>query len=175
MSQARWPVARVRWRILILTLVTLTVVNFVFFDNALRNAHSTQLFQQSITNPQTRIELVDWEVVTDPLMLLDEYLAICAAVKDQYADLTEWLALQYHHHNIWPFPGHHPRYYHPTMHSCYMQVSIQNGCLKLFGHKHKWIAFMMLIGEHRNPGRDLTRVIHTAMPMVIASYLLANS
>jgi hypothetical protein len=70
MSQARWPVARVRWRILILTLVTLTVVNFVFFDNALRSAHSTQLFQQSITNPQTRIELVDWEVVTDPLMLL---------------------------------------------------------------------------------------------------------
>ncbi|OBT45068.1 hypothetical protein VE00_05152 [Pseudogymnoascus sp. WSF 3629] len=93
MSQARWPVARVRWRILILTLVTLTVVNFVFFDNALRSAHSTQLFQKSITNPQTRIELVDWEVVTDPLMLLDEYLAICVAVKDQYADLTEWLAL----------------------------------------------------------------------------------
>ncbi|OBT45067.1 hypothetical protein VE00_05153 [Pseudogymnoascus sp. WSF 3629] len=60
------------------------------------------------------------------------------------------------------------------MHSRYMQVSIQNGCLKLSGHKHKWIAFMMLVGEYRNPGRDLPRVIHPAMPMVIASYLLAN-
>ena len=51
-------------------LVTLTVVNFVFFDNALRSAYSTQLGQPSITNPQTRIELVDWEVVTDLVMLL---------------------------------------------------------------------------------------------------------
>ncbi|KFY94160.1 hypothetical protein V500_03394, partial [Pseudogymnoascus sp. VKM F-4518 (FW-2643)] len=32
----------------------------------------------------------------------------------------------------------------------------------------------MLVGEYRNPGRDLPRVLHTAMPIVIASYLLAN-
>jgi hypothetical protein len=70
MTQARWPAARVHWRILILTLVTLRDVNLVFFDNALRSAYSTQLVQQSITNPQMRIELVDWEAVTDPVMLL---------------------------------------------------------------------------------------------------------
>ncbi len=31
-----------------------------------------------------------------------------------------------------------------------------------------------VVGEFRNPSRDLPRVIHTAMPMVIVSYLLAN-
>lgn len=30
------------------------------------------------------------------------------------------------------------------------------------------------MGEFRNPGRDLPRVIHTAMPLVIASYVMAN-
>lgn len=31
-----------------------------------------------------------------------------------------------------------------------------------------------VVGEFRNPTRDLPRVIHTAMPLVIVSYLLAN-
>lgn len=31
-----------------------------------------------------------------------------------------------------------------------------------------------VVGEFRNPSRDLPRVIHTAMPLVIVSYLLAN-
>ena len=31
-----------------------------------------------------------------------------------------------------------------------------------------------MVGEFRNPSRDLPRVIHTAMPMVIVSYILAN-
>ncbi len=31
-----------------------------------------------------------------------------------------------------------------------------------------------VVGEFRNPSRDLPRVIHTAMPLVIISYLLAN-
>ena len=30
------------------------------------------------------------------------------------------------------------------------------------------------MGEFRNPGRDLPRAIHTAMPMVILSYVMAN-
>lgn len=32
-----------------------------------------------------------------------------------------------------------------------------------------------MVGEFRNPSRDLPRVIHTAMPLVILSYLLANT
>lgn len=31
-----------------------------------------------------------------------------------------------------------------------------------------------VVGEFRNPGRDLPRVIHTAMPLVIVCYVLAN-
>lgn len=31
-----------------------------------------------------------------------------------------------------------------------------------------------VVGEFRNPSRDLPRVIHTAMPMVILSYVMAN-
>lgn len=31
-----------------------------------------------------------------------------------------------------------------------------------------------VVGEFRNPSRDLPRVIHTAMPLVIVSYILAN-
>ncbi|KAK4148200.1 amino acid permease-domain-containing protein [Dichotomopilus funicola] len=37
-----------------------------------------------------------------------------------------------------------------------------------------WDNTNYVVGEFRNPGRDLPRVIHTAMPLVIAGYLLAN-
>ncbi|KAH0542403.1 hypothetical protein FGG08_003158 [Glutinoglossum americanum] len=37
-----------------------------------------------------------------------------------------------------------------------------------------WDNVNFVIGEMRNPGRDLPLVIHTAMPLVIASYVLAN-
>ncbi|KAL9613344.1 MAG: hypothetical protein Q9167_002105 [Letrouitia subvulpina] len=37
-----------------------------------------------------------------------------------------------------------------------------------------WDNTNFVVGEFVNPTRDLPRVIHTAMPLVIASYLLAN-
>jgi amino acid transporter len=37
-----------------------------------------------------------------------------------------------------------------------------------------WDNTNYVTGEFKNPSRDLPRVIHTAMPMVIAAYLLAN-
>ncbi|EAA31968.3 hypothetical protein GE21DRAFT_7388 [Neurospora crassa] len=37
-----------------------------------------------------------------------------------------------------------------------------------------WDNTNYVVGEFRNPGRDLPRVIHTAMPLVILSYILAN-
>ncbi|KAL2862996.1 amidase signature domain-containing protein [Aspergillus lucknowensis] len=37
-----------------------------------------------------------------------------------------------------------------------------------------WDNTNYVTGEFKNPNRDLPRVIHTAMPLVIASYLLAN-
>ncbi|ORY71723.1 amino acid transporter-like protein [Pseudomassariella vexata] len=37
-----------------------------------------------------------------------------------------------------------------------------------------WDNTNYVVGEFRNPGRDLPRVIHSAMPLVIISYILAN-
>ncbi|KAH7318399.1 amino acid permease-domain-containing protein [Stachybotrys elegans] len=37
-----------------------------------------------------------------------------------------------------------------------------------------WDNTNYVVGEFRRPGRDLPRVIHTAMPLVILSYVLAN-
>ncbi|KAG6012064.1 hypothetical protein E4U43_007961 [Claviceps pusilla] len=37
-----------------------------------------------------------------------------------------------------------------------------------------WDNTNYVVGEFRNPSRDLPRVIHTAMPLVIISYVLAN-
>ncbi|PQE22180.1 amino acid permease protein [Rutstroemia sp. NJR-2017a WRK4] len=37
-----------------------------------------------------------------------------------------------------------------------------------------WDNTNYVVGEFRNPSRDLPRVIHTAMPLVILSYILAN-
>ncbi|KAK8066308.1 asc-type amino acid transporter 1 protein [Apiospora hydei] len=37
-----------------------------------------------------------------------------------------------------------------------------------------WDNTNYVVGEFRNPGRDLPRVIHTAMPLVIICYVLAN-
>lgn len=37
-----------------------------------------------------------------------------------------------------------------------------------------WDNTNYVVGEFRNPHRDLPRVIHTAMPLVIVSYVLAN-
>ncbi|QUC22599.1 uncharacterized protein UV8b_06840 [Ustilaginoidea virens] len=37
-----------------------------------------------------------------------------------------------------------------------------------------WENTNYVVGEFRSPGRDLPRVIHTALPLVITSYVLAN-
>ncbi|OBT73177.1 hypothetical protein VF21_07913 [Pseudogymnoascus sp. 05NY08] len=93
-----------------------------------------------------------------------EHVAICLAIKDQYADLTEWLTHHYHHIGIRRFylmdDGSSPalatlnysafvdpkaithRYYHPALHVRYQQLASYNDCIRLFGHKHKWIAFI---------------------------------
>ncbi|KFY97580.1 hypothetical protein V498_02002 [Pseudogymnoascus sp. VKM F-4517 (FW-2822)] len=93
-----------------------------------------------------------------------EHIAICLSVKDQYADLTEWLTHHYHHLAIRRFyimdDGSSPalatlnysafldpkaithRYYLPELHVRYQQLASYNDCLRLFGHKHKWVAFI---------------------------------
>ncbi|OBT70607.1 hypothetical protein VF21_10430 [Pseudogymnoascus sp. 05NY08] len=72
MTQAGYSarLKKLHWRTLILTLALLAVVIYVFLNDTLRGAHSTQQGQQSLTDPKTRIEVEDSEFVTDPFMLL---------------------------------------------------------------------------------------------------------
>ena len=58
------------WRTLILTMALLTLVNLVFLNDTLRGVSSTRQGEQSFTDAKTRFEGEEWEVVTDPLMLL---------------------------------------------------------------------------------------------------------
>jgi amino acid transporter len=46
--------------------------------------------------------------------------------------------------------------------------------LRTPGHRTDVLQTNYVTGEFKNPNRDLPRVIHTAMPLVIISYLLAN-
>jgi len=94
----------------------------------------------------------------------EEYLAICVSVKDQYLDLLEWLTHHYHHHNVRRFylmdDGSNPllatlnystavdprainhRYCHPATRLFKHQLVAYDECIALFGHKHKWMAFL---------------------------------
>lgn len=47
-------------------------------------------------------------------------------------------------------------------------------CDFLVTYTHSHFQTNYVTGEFKNPNRDLPRVIHTAMPLVILSYLLAN-
>ena len=93
------------------------------------------------------------------------YLAICLVTKDQYPDLTEWLVHHYHHHGIRRFyimdDGSSPmlatldysefidpkaithRYYpKEILKQNFHQQVMYDECMKLYGHKHKWMAFI---------------------------------
>ncbi|OBT51820.1 hypothetical protein VE04_08034, partial [Pseudogymnoascus sp. 24MN13] len=115
---------------------------------------------QPVPNPRTRAA---WSATLLPSDTAED-IAICLAVKDQYADLTEWLTHHYHHLSIRRFyimdNGPSPalatynysafldpkaithRYYHPSLHHRYQQLVNYSHCMKLFGDKHKWIAFI---------------------------------
>jgi hypothetical protein len=93
-----------------------------------------------------------------------ESVALCLAIKDQYADLTEWLTHHYHHLGIRRFyimdDGSSPplatrnlsafldpravthRYYHPATRVPQMQLALYTECVQLFGARHKWIGFL---------------------------------
>lgn len=150
----------VRWRAVILTLVLLSALHFVFIDNTLRNSYSSAVAAHknyaAASSTFTPAPFEDGDT--------DEYLAICVSVKDQYADLGEWLTHYYHHHKIRRFyimdDGSSPvlatlnytsfvdpralthRYYHPLMHGHNQQLTMYDECIALFRHKHRWMAFL---------------------------------
>lgn len=93
----------------------------------------------------------------------EEDVAFCLAVKDQSEDLPEFLVHHYHHHGIRrfyimddrsqpplsSFPDYGiPRsaitfkYNEIPVDVQWMQYAIYNECLKLYGSRHRWLAFI---------------------------------
>ena len=158
-QRATTMLSKLTWRTLVLTLAVLSALHFLFLDDTLRRAYSTHLRPHSdppIPIPSSVAPFAAGDVAED--------IAICLAVKDQFADLTEWLTHHYHHLAIRRFyimdDGSSPplatrdfspfldpkaithRYYHPAVHHRYQQLVSYSECLKLYGDKHKWIAFI---------------------------------
>jgi hypothetical protein len=93
----------------------------------------------------------------------DEDIAFCLAVKDQSQDLPEFLVHHYHHHGIRRFyimddRSHPPlstfsdygiprsaitfKYNEIPVDTQWMQYAIYNECAKLYGSRHRWLAFI---------------------------------
>ncbi|KAI5477853.1 hypothetical protein MNV49_005838 [Pseudohyphozyma bogoriensis] len=95
----------------------------------------------------------------------DEYVGMCVSVKGQRDDIPEWLRHYYYHHNIRSFyffdDGTVPplsdqltslelgiprssitfHYITPTLrHSTHQQLSAYESCVRLWGHRHTWLA-----------------------------------
>ncbi|KFY03587.1 hypothetical protein O988_01384 [Pseudogymnoascus sp. VKM F-3808] len=156
---------KLRWRTMALTLAVLSLGHFIFIDETLRNAYLRHLGKLGAIAPPTAPYIPIPSSIA-PFSAGDtaEDIAICITVKDQYADLTEWLTHHYHHLSIRRFyimdDGSSPalatynysafldanaithRYYHPALHHPYQQLASYSDCLKLFGDRHKWMAFI---------------------------------
>ena len=93
----------------------------------------------------------------------DEDVAFCLAVKDQSRDLPEFLVHHYYHHGIRRFyimddRSHPPlstfsdygiprsaitfKYNEIPVDVQWMQYAIYNECAKLYGSRHRWLAFI---------------------------------
>lgn len=155
----------VRWRLVLLTVLFLTALHLVFIDDTLRNTYNSAVQQHraKLDPPLPRMPTSDFTPAPFADGDTDEYLAICVAVKDQHADLTEWLTHYYHHLNVRRFylmdDGSTPplsdmnyssfvspraithRHYIPAMHTRHMQHTVYDECIALFGKRHKWMAF----------------------------------
>ncbi|KAI9744335.1 MAG: hypothetical protein M1818_002487 [Claussenomyces sp. TS43310] len=107
--------------------------------------------------------------------LKDDYLSFCMAVKDQSADLPEFLIHHYYNMGIRRFyimdDGSNPplstvadygipreaiifNYHDPSKHVRYMQLSIYNECVRLYGANHTWMAFVDTDEFFDTPGNE---------------------
>lgn len=161
-GQLAAPFQSVRWRTVILTLVALFLIHLAFFDTTIHNAYDTHVapkLQAKGYEPFIPTSIPSWESGD-----LNETVAICLAVKDQYPDMAEWLVHHYAHLGIRRFyimdDGSSPplatldyskfidtralthRYYLPETRTHYQQLTVYDECQALFGKKHKWIAYL---------------------------------
>lgn len=148
-----------QWRSILLTVLLLTLINYIFLDDTLRTVYSTRLDKHRLTKLRTPTTIAPFEDGD-----VAESVALCIAVKDQYEDMTEFLVHHYHHLNVRRFyimdDGSSPplatrdysqfidpraithRYYLRELHEPYQQLQMYRECVQLFGHKHKWIGFL---------------------------------
>lgn len=161
-GQLAAPFQSVRWRTVILTLVALFLIHLAFFDTTIHNAYDTHVAPKLAAKgyePFIPSSIPSWESGD-----MNETVAICLAVKDQYPDMAEWLVHHYAHLGIRRFyimdDGSSPplatldyskfidpralthRYYLPETRSKYQQLTTYDECQRLFGHKHKWLAYL---------------------------------
>ncbi|ELR02962.1 hypothetical protein VC83_00235 [Pseudogymnoascus destructans] len=190
LDRASGLLSKLRWRNVVLTIVVLTIIHFAFLDDTLQSVYNARAGKVadvqahpelstgtnakpagSAVSPPPTPTAAATTIIPTPTSVAPfeagdttEHIAICLSVKDQYADLTEWLTHHYHHLGIRRFylmdDGSSPalatlnysafvdpktithRYYHPALHERYQQLATYNDCIRLFGHKHKWIAFI---------------------------------
>lgn len=157
-----------RWKALLITSVVLVLFQVLFWDGSAHRAAESRipalsriptippLYEPSPILPST---IALWEASNTT-----EEIALCLAVKDQYADLAEWLVHHYNHHGIRRFyimdDGSTPplaerdyskiideraithRYYLPALRSEWPQMRMYHDCMRLFSHNHKWMGFL---------------------------------
>lgn len=157
-----------RWRSIVITILLLFLLHLLFWDGKVHRAAEAQIPPLKklptiphLHEPQPIIpsSIAPWDDGD-----IAEDVAICLAIKDQYADLAEWLVHHYNHHRIRRFyimdDGSKPplserdyskiidpraithRYYLPKLRSLFPQMQVYDECMRLYGHNHKWMGFL---------------------------------
>lgn len=158
-------VAGIRWKLVLFLIAGLTLLHLVFFDVGGRRDSLIAGIHGHIGANKTaaaaaanRVEILEASIPADE----EEYVAICLAVRDQAADLGEFLTHHYYHHGIrrfyiqddgshpplstfdYPIPSEAITFHHYTPEENLgvgMQVTIYANCQREYGDKHTWIAY----------------------------------
>ena len=157
-----------RWRSIIITCLLLFLLHILFWDGKVHRAAEFRIpaLKKVPTIPPLR---EPQPIIPSTIAPWDdgdtqEEVAICLAIKDQYADLAEWLVHHYNHHRIRRFyimdDGSSPplssrsysniigpraithRYYLPNLRTAFPQMQMYHECMRLCGHQHKWMGFL---------------------------------
>ena len=139
-----------RTRLYIVSAIVFLLLTGAFLNSGSSHVRQIALNMTTYSRPQ-------------PSSFPDDYLAICVAVKDQQADLSEWLVHHYYHIGIRYFyimdDGSSPplsetknygvpnstvtfRYFRRDQRIPPMQHTSYNLCVSDYGHKHTWMAFI---------------------------------
>lgn len=157
-----------RWRSIVITLLLLFLLHLLFWDGKVHRATEARVpaLKKVPTIPPLHepAPIIPSSIARWDAGDTQEEIAICLSIKDQYADLAEWLVHHYNHHGIRRFyimdDGSMPplserkynniinekaithRYYLRTLRTAFPQMQMYHECMRLYGHAHKWIGFL---------------------------------